>query len=372
MQLWLDPRGYRLWRFAYRFEGKQRVLALGSYPETGLSEARKKRDGAKALVKERRDPAQERRIERITGRATAATTFGAIADELIARKKSEGRAEATIEKVTWLLGIASAVLGSRPLAKISAAEVLSVLRTIESRGRLESARRLRSVIGEVFRYAIATARAENDPTFALRGALIAPIVKHRAAILDPSALGAFLRAVDGFAGQPETKAALQLLPHVFTRPGELTRAAWVEFDLDAAIWTVPPAKEKMRRGFDVPLSRQALEILRSLRGLTGRGRLVFPGARSSHRPISDSTLNAAMRRMGYASDEVTAHGFRATASTLLNESGRWSKDAIEKALAHIEKDAVRRAYNRSAYWEERKRMAQWWSDYLDQLRRMGP
>ena len=192
-------------------------------------------------------------------------------------------------------------------------------------------------MGQIFRYAIATARAVNDPTVALRGALLPPRVTHRAAILDPGTLGGFLRAVDGFVGQPETKAALKLLPIVFTRPGELRRAEWSEFDLDGANWHVPAKNDKMRRGLDIPLARQAVAILRDLHAIAGQ-------------------------------DEVSSHGFRATASTLLNECGQWSKDAIERALGHIEKNEVRRAYNRSSYWDERVRMAQWWADHLDELK----
>jgi integrase len=368
LQLWIDPRGYRLWRLAYRFDGKQRVLALGAYPSVSLAEARRKRDEARTVLRSGRDPSAERRVHRAMRRVSAANTFGAVADELIARKKAEGKAAATLSKTIWLLNIACADLGRRPIAEISAAEVLAVLRGVEKRGHLESARRLRAIIGQVFRYAIATARAENDPTFPLRDALVPPKVRHRAAIVDPVELGAFLRAVDGFTGQPETKAALRLLPLVFTRPGELTRAEWIEFDLDYAIWAVPQRRDKMRRGFDIPLARQAMAILRDLHCITGQGRLVFPGTRTADRPISENTLNAAMRRLGYGRDEVVAHGFRATASTLLNESNRWSKDAIEKSLGHIEKDAVRRAYNRAAYWDERVRMVQWWADYLDELR----
>jgi len=223
----------------------------------------------------------------------------------------------------------------------------------------------------VIRYAIATARAESDPTTALAGAVIAPKVKHRAAILDPVELGAFLRAVDQFDGQPTTVAALRLLPMVFTRPGELRMAEWREFDLANARWVIPAKRTKMRREHEVPLATQAVAILKDLHALTGKGRLVFPGLRTVERPISENTLNASLRRMGYSNDTVTAHGFRATASTLLNQSGKFSPDAIERALAHQDPDSVRRAYNRGAYWNERVEMAQWWADYLDQLRKGG-
>jgi integrase len=202
--------------------------------------------------------------------------------------------------------------------------------------------------------------------------LITPKIKHRAAITDPGALGAFLRAVDGFDGQSTTRAALQLLPIVFTRPGELRLAEWSEFDLDKAIWTIPATRTKMRREHQAPLPRQAMAILADLKAITGGGRLLFPSTRSLQRPISENTLNAAMRRMGYSQDEVSSHGFRATASTLLNESGKFGADAIERALAHQEPDPVRRAYARGAYWAERVEMAQWWADYLDVLKGGGP
>jgi integrase len=257
------------------------------------------------------------------------------------------------------------MLGKRPIAEISPPEVLALLQGIENRGNLETAKRLRGTVGAIFRYAIATARATNDPTLALRGAISAPRVKHRAAITDPVAFGALLRAIDGFQGQRSTVAALKLLPLVFTRPGELRMAEWAEFDLENAVWTVPAARTKMRREHRVPLARQALGILEWLRPLTGEGRLVFPGTRTATRPISENTLNAALRRLGYSQDEVTSHGFRATASTLLNESGRFSADTIERALAHQDPGPVRRAYARGLFWQERVEMAQWWADQLD-------
>jgi len=220
----------------------------------------------------------------------------------------------------------------------------------------------------VFRYAVATARAESDPTFALKGALARPNVKPRPAITDKKAFGALLRAIDGFRGQPETCAALKLMALLAPRPGELRLAHWREFDLDTAAWTIPAERMKMRREHRAPLPRQAVAILRELHGLTGRGDLVFPSIRTAARPISENTLNAALRRMGYAQDEMTAHGFRATFSTIANESGKWNRDAIERALAHVEGNAVRRAYLRAEYWDERVAMAQWWADTLDTLR----
>ena len=366
--LMATPKGGKLWRLAYRFAGKQKTLALGSYPVVTLQAARDARTLAKRQLAEGIDPSEAKKVEKRQQRISAENTFEAVANEYVDKLRNEGRAASTLSKVEWLLGIANAAMGRRPIADISSAEVLDVLRSVEKRGRLESARRLRSTIGSVFRYAIATARAENDPTIALRGALIAPKVTHRAAITDPKALGGVLRAIDGFDGQPTTRAALQLMALLFPRPGELRAAAWSEIDLDDAIWAIPASRTKMRRDHRIPLPSQALTILRELHELTGTGALLFPSVRSAHRTMSENTLNAALRRMGYAKDEVTAHGFRATASTLLNESGLWSPDIIERQLAHVEANEIRRAYARGDHWEDRVRMMAWWADNLDALR----
>ncbi len=366
--LLVNPGGSRLWRWKYRYGGKEKLLALGAYPAVPLVKARQKRDAARALVADGIDPSEQKRREEQEIRASATSTFRAIAEEYLEKLRREERAAATLEKVGWLLEFAYGRLGDRPITEISAADVLEVLRSVEARGTHETARRLRSTIGSVFRYAIATARAENDPTFALRGALINVKVRHRPAVTDPGELAALLRAVDGFSGQPATRGALRLLPILFPRPGELRAAEWREFDLDRAIWTIPASRTKMRRPHRVPLPRQAVAILQDLKPVTGFGPLVFPGTRTATRPISDNTLNAALRRLGYAKDEVTAHGFRATASTLLNESGKWNPDAIERQLAHVEENDVRRAYARGEHWDERVEMMQWWADRLDELR----
>lgn len=368
LQLWVQPNGSKLWRMAYRYAGKQKTLAFGTYPEVSLADARKKRDEAKSLLASGIDPSQQKRIDRLTKAISNATTFRIVAEEYLDKQKREGRSDTTIVKNRYLLEQAFPAIGERPIAEIKAAEILAILKLLERKGTLETAKRVRATIGAIIRFAIATARADSDPTTALSGAIIAPKVKHRAAILDPVALGAFLRAVEEFDGQLTTKAALRLLPLVFTRPGELRMAEWREFDLANALWVIPAARTKMRRNHEVPLARQAVDILTELHALTGRGRLVFPGLRTVERPISENTLNASMRRMGYSNEDVTAHGFRATASTLLNQSGKFSPDAIERALAHQDADAVRRAYNRGAYWNERVEMAQWWADYLNGLK----
>jgi integrase len=234
---------------------------------------------------------------------------------------------------------------------------------------LETANLLRSFASRVFRYAVATARAERDPAQLLIGALTTARVKHFAAITDPTEFGGLLRAIDAYQGDPSVMFALKLTPHVFQRPGELRQLEWSEIDFGKAVWTISVAKMKMRQPHAVPLSRQALDILEEMRSLSGSGQYVFPSIRSLARPISDNTINAALRRMGYSKEQMTAHGFRTSASSLLNESGKWNPDAIERALAHMVAGSVRRIYNQSAYWQERVQMAQWWSDYLDRLRR---
>ncbi len=368
LHLLVTPGGSKLWRLAYRFAGKQKTLAIGAYPEVTLEKARLARVAAKEHLSEGTDPGEARKREKRHTVQAAQNTYQVVADEWLDKIAREGRAPATLLKTEWLLSLALPTLGHRPITSISSAEVLDVLRRVEGRGRLETARRLRSTLGCVFRYAIATARAENDPTFALRGALVAPQVTHRAALTDPKRFGGLLRAIEDLDGQPTTRIALQLLALLFPRPGELRLAEWSEIDWDGRIWRLPPHRTKMRREHRVPLTAAAITLLTDLHSLTGDSRLLFPSLRAYDRPIAENTLNAALRRMGYSKDEMTSHGFRATASTLLNESGKWSSDVIERQLAHTERNAVRRAYSRGDYWADRVRMMAWWSDYLDQLR----
>ena len=369
LQLWLMPDGAKYWRVAYRFDGKQKLLALGTYPIVTLKDAREARDAAKRDMAAGRDPSQQKKLNRLEAEAASTHTFAVLTAELLAKKAAEGKAGSTLGKLEWLTGLAIPDLGPRPIASISAPEVLAVLRQVEARGRLETAGRLRAVIGEVFRYAIATGRAENDPTFALRGALIVPKEKHRAAIVEAVPFGALLRAIDSYEGTPEVVAALQLLALTFVRPGELRNAAWSEFDLDAGLWSVPAGRMKMKRPHRVPLAPQAVAVLKRLNAITGRGALLFPSVRSPARVMSENTLNAALRRLGYGKDEMTGHGFRAAASSLLNESGKWNPDAIEAQLAHVENNSIRRAYARADFWEERVRMIANWADRLDAMRR---
>jgi len=353
---------------AYRFAGKQKTLAIGVYPTVSLQEAREKRDAAKRLLAKGIDPSTQRRLERQAARMPG-SSFKAVAEELIVKLEREGRADATLTKKRWLLQFAFPSVGHRPIAEITAPELLSILRRVEERGCYETARRLRSTFGTVFRYAIATGRAERDPAADLRGALVSPKVVHRAAIVDPASIGALLRAIEDYAGHPLTKVALRLAPLVFVRPGELRRAEWSEFDLEAAEWRIPAAKMKMRRPHRVPLARQALAIISDLQAMTGNGCWLFPSVRSISRPMSENTLNAALRRLGYGSDEMTTHGFRSMASTRLNEMGRWNPDAIERQLAHQEPDDTRGPYIHAAeYWLERVHMMQAWANYLEELR----
>jgi integrase len=368
LQLWIMPNGAKLWRMAYRFDGKQKKLAIGPYPGVDLKAARAAREAAKDHLRAGRDPSEQKRLDKLTKQESRAATFASLAAELREKKAREGKADGTLEKFDWLLGFANEDLGKRPIAEISAAEILAVLRKVEKRGRLETAKRLRSVTGQVFRYAIAAGKVADDPTLALRGALAAPKPTSRAAITDAKALGGLLRAIDAYEGQPGTRAALQLMALLFQRPGELRFAEWTEFDLDEGVWIIPAKRMKMRREHHVPLPTQAVAIIKELREFQDRSQLLFPSLRSASRPMSEVTMNAALRRIGYSKDEMTPHGFRASASTLLNESGLWSSDAIERALAHQDQDAVRRAYARGKHWDERVQMAQWWADRLDVLR----
>lgn len=372
MFLLVTPAGGKLWRLKYRLDGKEKLLAMGAYPEIGLSDARKRREDARALLAQGKDPSREKQKDKLRSRIQAADTFRVIADEYCAKRRRDGVkgwAPATATRSEYLLSLLNNTIGSLPIAEIEPADVLAAIRKIENKGNLESARRTLQLSSMVFRYAVATARLRSDPTRDLRGALTAPTVTHYGAVTEPAKAGELLRSIDGYEGSGITKLALQLAPHVFVRPGELRHAEWSDIDLEQALWIIPAAKTKMRKAHQVPLSRQSVAILREVFAVTGPTGYVFPSIRSRKRPMSDNTLNAALRRLGYTTDEMTAHGFRAMASTLLNESGKWSPDAIERALAHGDSDKVRAAYHRGAHWKERVEMAQWWSDHLHQLRK---
>jgi len=370
--LLVQPSGGKLWRLKYRVDGREKKLGIGTYPEISLAEARKRRDDARELIAAGKDPSREKQRDKVRSRVQAGNTFSAVAAEYCRKRRRDGDrawAPATAKRSEYLLSLLDRSIGGMAINEIEPPDVLAAVRKIEGKGNLESARRTLQLASSVFRYAVATARLASDPTRDLRGALTAPTVTHYGAITDPKQVGELLRAIDGYEGQGLTKLTLQLAPHVFVRPGELRHAEWSEIDLDAALWTIPAEKMKMGKAHQVPLSLQALAVLREVQAVTGPAGYVFPSMRTRARPMSENTINAALRRLGYASDEMTAHGFRAMASTLLNESGKWHPDAIERALAHGDKDKVRAAYHRGAHWKERVEMAQWWSDYLDQLRR---
>jgi integrase len=369
LQLWVQPNGSRLWRLAYRFNGKQKLLSFGKYPFVSLAGAREGRDQAKKQLAAGTDPLPARNQQNLA-QPQPGDSFKIVATEYVEKLKREQRAAATLAKKEWLLGFAYDSLGDKHVSEIKPVDVLRVLQQVELRGCYETARRLRATIGAVCRYAIATARAEADPTSALRDALTVPVVVPRAAITNAVKFGALLRAVDGFDGQPTTRAALQLMALQFPRPGELRAAEWQEFDLDGSMWTIPANRMKMRLAYRTFLSRQTVAILKSLHELTGDQALVFPGLVAG-KPISENTLNGALRRLGYGPEQMTAHGFRASASTLLNESGRWSVDDIERQVAHRDRNAVRRTYARGEYWDERIKMLSWWADYLDRLKAGG-
>ncbi len=368
LYLVVQTNGTKLWRMNYRYLGRQKTLYFGVWPDVGLAAARELRDEARRQLAVGLDPAAEKRIATLARKVAADNTFKTIAEEWVTKSEREGRAPITLDKIRWLLGMAYPMIGSLPISKISPQEVLAVLRKVEATGRYESARRMRSVLSRVFRYGIATARTDRDVAADLRGALITPKVTHLAAITTPKEAGALLRAIEGYAGHQITAYALRLSPHLFVRPGELRKAEWTEIDARAAIWSLAAEKMKMRRPHRVSLSRQVLEMLEKLHALTGHGRFLFPSFRSPRQCMSENTVNAALRRLGYSQEEMTAHGFRAMAATLLNEMGIWNPDAIEKQLAHLDTSMVRRAYTRGEYWDERVRMMQHWSDYLDQLR----
>jgi integrase len=371
LYLLVSPTGSRYWRLDYRFNDKRQTIALGVYPDVSLAEARNRRATTRELLARGINPMAQRKLDKLTAKVSAETTFRVIADEWAAKRKREGKAEATLEKERWMLAdLSYPLIGERPIGEISALELLSVLRKVEETGRHETANRMRGLYGRIFRYAIATGRAERDPAADLKGALTTPVVQHRAALFSPDQVGALVRAIEGYEGKQTTLAALRLAILVFVRPGELRCAEWAEIDLDAGLWRIPAEKMKMRAQHIVPLARQAVAILRQLHRVTGSGRYVFPSLRTRQRPMSECTMNAALRRLGYSKEEVTPHGFRRTASTLLNERG-FNRDWIERQLAHRDSDEVRATYNAAEYLAERRGMMQAWADLLDQLANQG-
>ncbi|MBN8819306.1 MAG: tyrosine-type recombinase/integrase [Sphingomonas sp.] len=369
LYLLVTAGGSKLWRVKFRHLGKEKKLSLGAYPDLSLKDARRLRDEARAALASGRDPALERKKAKLSAHLSAASTFTDVAREYIDLKMAgDGRSPATLQKANWFLAQLSSAIGAMAINDVDTQMLLAALKRLEAKGHHETSKKCRSFASRVFRYGVATGRCTSDPASLLQGALITPKARHFAAILEPGKLGQLLRAIETYEGEPTTRAALRVAPHVFVRPGELRHAEWTEFDLEQAVWSIPAAKMKARRPHAVPLSRQVHALLTELHRLTGHGKYVFPSAYGASRPMSENTLNASFRRMGFSKDEVTAHGLRATASTLLNESGLWNPDAIERALAHGESNATRGAYHRGLHWDERVRMAQWWSDYLDELK----
>lgn len=370
LYLYISAAGGKSWRLDYNFFGKRKTLTLGSYPSLTLAEARSQRDEAKRKLAKGVDPSLAKKRQQLEARAAAGNTFGLLADEFIEKLRRDKRAEPTITKNTWMLKVLAAKLGPYPITQITAKDVLGVLTNIEKSGRVESALATRSTIGRVFRYAIATARAETDPTSALRGALQRHVPVSHPALVTRYQLGGVMRAIYGYDGWPSLVAALKIQALCFARPGETRSMEWRELNFDDAIWTIPAAKAKMRREHHVPLSRQALEILAQMKELGCGGSYVFPSMMSGKKLLSENSMNSALRRMGIGSDEHTAHGFRSSASSILNESGEFKPDAIEAQLAHLDGSTVRRIYNRAVYFDERVRMMQWWADMLDDERTM--
>jgi integrase len=367
LHLLVHPNGSKLWRFRYRFAGRENMIAFGAFPAVSLANARTRRDEARKLIADGTDPAVKRKLDKIAAAVKARTTFAAVAADFLAHMEGNRMAEATIVKARWMLEELALPLARRPISEIPAAEVLDLLKRVEKSGRRETARRLRSTMSRVFRYAIATLRASNDPTTALRGALLSPNVQHRAALTDESAIGGLMVAIDEFDGWPTIRAAMQLLALTVARPGDIRGMRRSEIDFAKAVWRIPAERMKMRRPHDIPLSRQALAVLKDIWSLSDRHELVLPSIRAATKPLSENAVNASLRRMGYAKDEMTAHGFRSSASTILNERG-FDPDVIEATLAHQDADQVRRAYNRATYWKKRVQLMQDWADILDDLR----
>jgi integrase len=368
LHIHVSPTGGKLWRLAYRFNGKAKLLSFGAYPAVTLKMARERRDEAKSLLARDIDPGEHKKDLKKLSVALSENTFEAVGREWHARTRDiweEKRAKAVLSHLEKNI---FPFIGKMPIAAVKAPDLLGVARRIEERGANYYAHAVMQTCGRVFRYAIATGKAEHDITADLRGALAPHKAKHFASLTDPRQVGQLLRAIDGYEGDFATACALKLAPLVFVRPGELRGAVWSEFDFPNAEWRIPAERMKMDEQHIVPLSRQALELFEDLRKVTGGGKYLFPSVRTGSRPMSDNTLNAALRRLGYTREEMTGHGFRSLASTLLNELG-WNRDAIERQLAHGDRDSVRASYNFAESLPERRKMMQAWADYLDELRK---
>lgn len=377
--LLVTPSGGKLWRFKYRLDGKARLMSFGPYPDISLNEAREKRAAARKQVANGIDPCEARKAKRASG-GTGEDSFEAVAREWHSKFSPTWAPSHAKTQLSRMERDLFPWIGSQPIAELKAPELLQALRRVEARGAMETAHRVKTICGQVFRYAVATGRAERDPAADLKGALPPVQKSHHAAIIEPGKVADLLRAIDNYQGTFVVRCALAFAPLVFVRPGELRHTEWPEIDLDSAEWNIPVERLKLpkrvkeaRKGEKhlVPLSKQAVEILRELQPLTGKDRFVFPSIRSVDRPMSENTVNAALRRMGFEKDEMTGHGFRAMARTILDEVLQVRPDFIEHQLAHAVKDPNGRAYNRTAHLEGRRRMMQQWADYLDKLKTGG-
>ncbi|HMM38187.1 MAG TPA: integrase arm-type DNA-binding domain-containing protein [Desulfovibrio sp.] len=367
MYLEISPAGGKLWRLKFRFGGKEKRLALGAYPAVGLADARDKAEAARKLLAQGVDPSAARKAEK-AGEEAEAETFATLALDWFGRFRHTFTAKHGDTVMHRLKTDVFPWLGHRPVREITAPEILAVVRRIEDRGAAETARRQLQKIGQILAFAVATGRAERNPAADLRGAVPPPAKRHFAALTDSFKVAELLKDIDAYQGSHVVRCALRLAPLLFVRPGELRHAEWAEFELDGRtpLWRIPPEKMKMRRQHLVPLAPQAVAILRELHPLTGAGKYLFPGNRPG-KIISENTLGAALRTLGYTSEEMTAHGFRAMASTMLNEIG-WPPDVIEAQLAHAPKNAIRAAYNRAQYLSQRIEMMESWADFLDRLK----
>ncbi len=368
MYLLITKAGQKYFRFNYRFTGKQKTLALGVYPETTLKEARERRDHARKIIQNGIDPSAVKKANKMNLITEANNSFKSVAVEWFEKFKPSWSKDHAQRKWMFLEKDIFPILGDAPIKNITPGEFLSVLEKIQARGAIETAHRVKSICGEVFRYGIVTDKCERDITQDLKGALIPSVPQNMAAITDPDKVGALLRVIDSYKGDAITRAALKLTPYVMLRPGEIRCAEWSEIDLEKKQWKIPADKMKMRRPHIIPLSNQVIEILNEIHKLTGRWKYIFPSLRSKDRPMSNNTVNAALRRMGYTTEDMTAHGFRGMASTLLHENG-FETAHIEVQLAHAERNKVKAAYNHAEYLPQRTEMLQWWADHLDELKR---
>lgn len=367
LYLTVKPTGSKIWRLNYRFFGKQKTLTIGQYPTVSLVDARAAREAAKKLLSQDIDPGEQRRREKVEIAEALENTFGKVVEGFLAKMEKDGRKGPTMTKNTWMLKELAAPLARRPIGDIRPKEILAILKALEDSGRIESASATRAAIGRVFRFAIASDIVDTDPTYSLRGALITHTPTSFPALVDPKAVGGLVRALASFDGWPTLKALLLVQMYCFTRPSETRTMMWDELDLEKRVWSIPADKTKMGRPLDVPLSNQVIAAIESVRVFSGTKSNVFRSMMAGKTFLSENSMNSALRRMGFTKEQHTAHGFRSTASTLLNESRQFRGEVIEAQLAHKDKDSIRAIYNRAQYWDERVPMMQWWADHLDNL-----